>query len=312
MRLRDLGASCSILFALAASACGAPDAQSEAEAPEARADEAHSRASHVVEVVARDFAFEAPSELRPGWTTFRLTNEGAQEHFMALTRLPEGKTLEDYAAEVGPAFDLTPYTSGEMDKSTYLGHVAGLIPEWYFSVVNSGGPGFISPGAVSETTLLLEPGTYVAECYVKTPDGRFHVELGMVHEITVAGEPTDAVPPEYDIEIALTNYEINWEGTLSSGEHTARIRYVDDPEGLFKHDVHLVRLGDDGSIGELVPWMDWIDGLHAPAPARFEGGSEHHPAGSTAYLKFELEPGTYAWISEGYAAQGMVVTFAVE
>lgn len=312
MRLRDLVAFPIFALALGASACGTPDTRMEGGEADATPPGDAAEAPPVVEIVARDFAFEAPTELGPGWTTFHLVNEGAQEHFMALTRLPDGKTLDDYGAEVGPAFDLGPYTSGELDRGAFLAHVAALIPEWYFSAISAGGPGFVSPGAGSRTTVFLEPGTYVAECYVKTPDGRFHVELGMVHQITVAGEPNGAAPPEHDIDLSLTNYEIGWQGDLTPGTHTARIQYVDDPEGFFKHDVHLVRLDGGASIDELIPWMDWVDGLHAPAPARFEGGSEHHPAGSTAYFEFELEPGTYAWISEGYASQGMVATFTVE
>ncbi len=312
MRLRDLVAS--TLFALAAgvSACGSPDARMEGEVDGAPVGTEAEGTSSVVEITARDFAFDAPSELRPGWTTFHLVNAGAQEHFMALTMLPVGKSLDDYGADVAPAFDLGPYTSGELDRGAFLAHVAALIPQWYFSAVSSGGPGFVAPGAVSRTTVLLEPGTYVAECYVKTPDGRFHVELGMIHQITVAGEPTGAAAPEFDIDLSLTNYEIAWQGDLTPGTHTARIQYVDDPEGFFKHDVHLVRLDGGASVDELAPWMDWVDGLHAPAPARFEGGAEHHPGGSTAYFEFELEPGTYAWISEGYASLGMVSTFTVE
>jgi len=48
--------------------------------------------AHVVEVTARDFAFDAPDQIPSGWTTFRMTNAGEQEHFLYIYRLPENKT----------------------------------------------------------------------------------------------------------------------------------------------------------------------------------------------------------------------------
>jgi hypothetical protein len=315
MSLRYLAAFASVAILLTAASCRAPDGETASEQPPAATSgdiAVVSADAGFVDIIARDFAFDAPDELRPGWTTFRLVNEGNQEHFMAISRLPEGKTTADHMAENAPAFHLEPYLSGEMDREQFLGHVASQLPEWFGSIVAAGGPGFVAPGEVSETTVYLEPGTYSAECYVKTADHQFHVDLGMIHQITVTGEPTDAEPPEYDIEMTLTNYDIAWEGDLTAGSHTARIQYLDDPEGFLKHDVHLVRLEDDVSVDEVAQWMDWIDGLTAPAPARFEGGSDGMPGGGTAYFTFDLEPGAYAWISEGYAAQGMLKTFTVE
>jgi hypothetical protein len=58
--------------------------------------------------------------------------------------------------------------------------------------------------------------------------------------------------------------------------------------------------------------MSWIDGMVSPAPVEFLGGADQMPAGSTAYFEVDLEPGSYAWISEGYAAQGAVKEFVVE
>lgn len=58
----------------------------------------------VVNVVATDFAFKAPDTIPAGWTTLRLVNRGAQTDFVVLDRLPDGRTLDDFVAEV--ALDL--------------------------------------------------------------------------------------------------------------------------------------------------------------------------------------------------------------
>jgi hypothetical protein len=62
--------------------------------------------------------------------------------------------------------------------------------------------------------------------------------------------------------------------------------------------------------------MDWRQpgGLQTPAPARFVGGLQEMPAGSTGYFTVELEPGRYAWIAEVAEPQnkGMLLTFTVQ
>ena len=85
MRLRNPAATSMLVFLLAA--CTASDSEPPADEADVEATTVQSTAAPedgVVEVIARDFVFEAPSELPPGWTTFRLVNQGTQEHFMAL------------------------------------------------------------------------------------------------------------------------------------------------------------------------------------------------------------------------------------
>jgi hypothetical protein len=112
--------------------------------------------------------------------------------------------------------------------------------------------------------------------------------------------------------MTLANYEITIDGVLTAGEHTIRVDVVDDPEGLLKHDIHLVRLSAGTTADDVVAWMDWLDALMAPAPAEFLGGAEDMPAGSTAFITVSLAPGTYAWISESYGGQGMAKEFTVD
>jgi len=52
--------------------------------------------------------------------------------------------------------------------------------------------------------------------------------------------------------------------------------------------------------------MSWIDALRVPAPAELLGGADHLAGGSTSYFRVNLEPGRYAFVSEGFATQGMV------
>ena len=151
------------------------------------------------------------------------------------------------------------------------------------------------------------------ECYIKTADGIFHSSLGMQRPITVTSESSGASPPESDIEVTLSNYEIAIEGELTQGEHTVAVHFAEQPAVGLGNDVHVVRLETGTNLDEVVRWMDWmnVDGLRAPAPARFVGGTQEMPVGYTAYFTIELLPGRCAWISEAPAANGMVQGFTV-
>lgn len=296
------------LLAAASLACQAGETEVADEAAEP------APAAGPVEVVADEYSFLAPDTIPSGWTTFRMVNQGAEPHFFLLNRLPEGMTIEDYGTDVGAAFDsvwrgLAGGSIGKAEAGAMLGR---LLPAWYADVRQTGGVGLLAPGLTGETTARLEPGNYVMECYVKTADGRFHSEFGMVLPITVSTEVSDREAPAPDLSITLTNAELAVEGEPSVGEHTVAVHFEEHPEVGLGNDVHLVRL-DGASVAEVVPWMDWmnVDGLRTPAPAPFLGGTQEMPVGETAYFRATLEPGRYAWISET-AAERLVREFSID
>lgn len=298
-----------LLFTAGATACqpdgGSPDAASASSSPEA------------VEITAKDFEFELPREIRPGWTTFRFANEGEQEHFFLLWHLPEDRTFADYRSEVlNPFLDVwNRYDSGSLSREEVGQAMGEALPAWYFEGVSArGGAALTEPGGSSQVTLQMEPGTYAVECYVKTPQGTWHSDRGMLQELRVAGEPTGAAPPEADAELTLSNYEIATSGELTAGTNTVAVSVADTPEGFMAHDINLFRLEEGTTTEEIGAWMDWmdLDGYRAPAPGRSLGGVESMAAGRTGYMTVDLEPGRYAWVSEGYASRGMVREFTVE
>ena len=134
----------------------------------------------------------------------------------------------------------------------------------------------------------------------------------MIAGLTVTEEATGAPAPTADFDVTLANYIIEAPQTVAAGKRTIRVRVIQDPEGMLKHDVHLFRVGEDTDLAAVIPWMSWIDGMVAPAPVTFIGGFEQLEAGGTGYMHVNLEPGTYGWISEAYADRGMVKEFVVE
>jgi hypothetical protein len=276
---------------------------------------------NVMEVTAMGLEFQAPDQIPSGWVTFRLKNESEMTHFAVVERLPQGIGIAEQQTQVVPAFQKGMDRLNE-GKAAEAQEAFGELPEWFSRVEFVGGPGLTAPGVTAQTTVYLEPGTYLLECYVKTV-GTFHSynpdpsAYGMVHEFEV--KPASAAPePGADVTVTLSGERgIEVEGTLEPGEHTVAVRFESQKahENFVGHDVHLARLEDGTDLEELATWMDWShpDGLEDPAPVRFLGGCEEMPAGKTGYFTVTFEPGRYAWISEvpNPRGKGMLKVFTV-
>jgi hypothetical protein len=309
------------LLALAACQSTPDEAPDPAPAPEPAAAAAPAEPAappaHVVDVVAEDYAFEAPDEILSGWTTFRLENQGEETHFLYLTRLPDGHTYDDYVSGLYTPLDELWHQlmDGEIDKATLFEKLGPAIPEWYWTGAETyGGPGLIAPGDASQVTVWLEPGSYVLECFMKTAEGEFHWAEGMVRPMEVLAEASDAPEPTADVELTLTTEGIQGPATLPQGTHTVALRFAEQPEVGFGNDVHLARLEPGVSAADLVSWMDAfnLEGLRNPAPVSFRGGSHERPAGKMLYFTVELEPGRWAWISESPDAAPLHREFNVQ
>jgi len=274
--------------------------------------------TNVIEVVARDFVFEAPDQLVSGWNTFRFTNNGKQEHFFYIYRLPDNKTFDQFVQEAMVPFGTVwnEYASGQISRDSALVKFGTALPAWYVTeMVPSGGVGLTEAGETGETTVKLDPGLHVIECYVKMPDGSWHTEQGMQQPLTVTTDSTSAEPPEADVELTLSNYKIDRKGAYRAGNQTIAIYVAENPQGFTMHNLDLFRLEDDTTtVQQIVKWMDWLDleQFRAPAPGYSLGGIEPMAAGRTGYVTVNFRPGNYAWVSEGYGSKGMVETFTIE
>ena len=123
------------------------------------------------EVQASEYSFaNLPDELPAGTTSFELSNEGHEVHELILVRKNPGVT--DSAEELLALPD-----DQAMAKVTMLGS-----------------PAFAPPGDSDYKVVDLEPGDYVAACFIPMgmtnpdgppPDGPPHFTQGMVAEFTV-------------------------------------------------------------------------------------------------------------------------------
>jgi hypothetical protein len=265
-----------------------------------------------------------------GWTTFELDNRTEHTHFAYLARLPgaaidaagDRDLLEFYVEQVTEPFQ------GFMDA--LLGKDPRheiVFPDWFFDVLPGGGPGLTSPGETAVTTVNLEPGEYIVECYVKNDEGEFHSYLGMIDRLTVTDERSDAPEPEPTLELSVSTHGFDVETDVRPGRHTVAVEFEDQTvyDNLIGHDVHLVRLDDGTTVEDVNGWMNWMDagGLVSDGtePGTFLGGVDTittpgllaGTASETAYVHVTLKPGDYAWVAEvpDPESKGLLTSFSV-
>lgn len=258
----------------------------------------------VIDIVTRSMEFQSVDTITSGWNTFKYQNLSNETHFFLMDKYPEGKTVENTLIDVAPVFeegmDLINKGKSEEGFATFA-----KLPEWFGEIIFSGGSGLIAPKHTAMTSIKLEPGYYIMECYVKMPNGKFHTMMGMAKPIIVLEADSGNSPPESTINITLSGEEgISCDKPITKGKQIFSV-YVKDQkphENFIWHDLNLVKLDANSNEEELEAWMDWSDpkGLITPVPngVTFLGGVNDMPAGNTGYFYVDLKPGKYAFISE--------------
>ena len=274
---------------------------------------------NVIDVVTQSMEFQMVDTIPSGWNTFVYKNESNETHFFLFDKYPEGKTIVDTKREIFPPFDngMDLINKGNVEEAM---EAFNTLPKWFFDVQFLGGSGLIAPKHTSETTVKLEPGYYVMECYVKMPNGKFHTSMGMIKEVIVTDEDSGNIPPAATVNVAISSKEgIVFDKTILKGEQVISVKFNDQivHENFVGHDVNLVKMVDTTNLKKLESWMNWADpkGLITPAPNGFTflGGVNNLPAGYTGYFKVNLTPGNYALVSEvpNAISKNMLKTFSV-
>ena len=127
------------------------------------AGERHEAAAPEVtgEITMNEFSFGLPDTIAAGEHTFRVVNNGEQTHEVALIRLNDGVTAEQFLAALAPGATTPPPGS------------------------SVGGNGALSPGIFNFFSADVEAGNYLLLCFVPDTDGAPHIMKGMVKQMVV-------------------------------------------------------------------------------------------------------------------------------
>ena len=257
-----------------------------------------------VEVVTTGMDFELVDTISAGWTTFKYINNSLEPHFFILEKMPDSLGIEDYKKDLIPPF---------MEAFKYFekGDIpSGMkefekIPEWFYRLEIAGGVGLTSPKKTTESTIHLEPGKYVMECYVRMPNGMAHVFMGMLKELVVVEKENENIEPKAAYEISLSSETgIVFVDSLKAGKYTMSVYFEDQKkyEHMLGHDVNLVKIAHDSLIVSLGEWLNSSDIKAFRSPASdgltFLGGVEDLPEKNKGYITTDLKKGSYILISE--------------
>lgn len=277
-------------------------------------------------------------EIPAGWTTFELENTTSQTHFAYLSKVPQaaideadeaGRDLLDYYVErVTRPFQWVMDTmdNGKTPNPDDRFSEEQVFPGWFADVLPSGGVGLTSGHGTSATTVTLDPGEYILECYVKNADNVFHSYHGMIESLTVTDDQ-GGTEPAADTAISLSTDGIDAPAELAQGQHTVAVEFEDQQlyDHDLGHDVNLIRFDEETTVADVNAWMNWQDpvGLVSDGtePGTFLGGADAiltqglmaGEENETAYVHVGLVPGQYAWVAEvpDPNAKGLLTEFTV-
>lgn len=113
------------------------------------------------------------SLMKTGRHTIRVENNGGEPHDMNMMKLSPGRTLEDLQRFLNPERARRPGDKGEPPPS--LDELGSMV----------GGVAAMAPAMRAYFDAELTPGEYLLFCMVTAPDGRSHIEHGMIRQIRV-------------------------------------------------------------------------------------------------------------------------------
>lgn len=271
--------------------CGAAVALGACSKKPAPATQSAQTAPTVVTITATEFAFAAPDTVPAGLVTMRLVDAGQEVHQVVVMRLDSGKTMADLSAMMS-----TPNAP---------------IPAWLAFPI---GVSVIAPGDSGNATALLTPGHYAMACFVSSPDGKAHVEKGMVRPFEViASEGAPAPEPTSDLTITEKDYEFVISGPITVGTHTIRVENA----GPQVHEVALSMLAPGKSAADLQAYI--LGGMKGPPPGKPIGGVTGPDVGGHQTFTATFAPGNYVLMclvpdktdGKPHVMHGMIKQFTV-
>lgn len=120
-----------------------------------------------------DYAFTLDGPLAAGEQTIRVTNAGAEPHDLVLLKLAPGITAEEVVRAMNP------------ERARRVGEAGEPPPSFESLATLVGGIAAIRSGMEMFFTSTIARGEYLILCMATAPDGRSHIEHGMVDQVHI-------------------------------------------------------------------------------------------------------------------------------
>lgn len=182
-----------------------------------------------IEIVATEYAFTPPAQIRAGRATFRFANKGKVAHELNISRLKPGVSMEEFLDSVRADKSVMNLTDGPV----------GVL---------FAGPG--TKSAAGLTVNLAAGQRYAIICIFRdNKDAKPHYNLGMTKLITVtdAGAIAGANQKPTDTIVA-TDYAFTYPRTVKPGRHTFLFRN----NGKMRHELNLSLLKKNSTLTEVL------------------------------------------------------------
>lgn len=146
---------------------------------------------------ANQFKFDMPATIDGGTVKLTLKNTGAQPHELAVVRVKDGTTPEQFQKDVL-----------ETDGAPIPDYVLGP----------AGGDGITAPGVTTTVTQKLDAGTYIYFCSLGDGDAA-HYKHGMLGSVQIKGDKGKGDLPKADASVKARDYGFDISG-LKAGANT--------------------------------------------------------------------------------------------
>ncbi|MFN8491283.1 MAG: hypothetical protein U0350_27040 [Caldilineaceae bacterium] len=245
-----------------------------------------------ITIKAHDFAFDLPKSMNAGLVEIKMENDGKEPHQAQLARLNDGVTMAQFNAALKQGPD-------------------AMMPLVSFV----GGPGVIDPGNQDvDITVNLQPGHYVALCFMEGSDHVPHLAKGQIADFeVVAAQGQTAAEPHTDQEVKMVDFSYALPQTIKPGKQTWKISNV----GKQPHEITLMKLAAGKTMEDVMAFFQKPTG--AP-PFADMGGLQAINPGAAGWINLDLTAGNYIALChvpdpashKAHAELGMMMPFTVQ
>jgi DNA gyrase inhibitor GyrI len=246
----------------------------------ASAPAAGAATSNKVTITAGEYVYKVSGAPKPGYVEIEFKNPGVEYHVMGIAQVK-------------------PKTTVKQVKTALLSDDESAGEEFLVDGDIVGTPGFLGPDQSTTTIANLPAGRYGLFCFIPAPDGKSHVEHGMVKVFDVKGPKSSYKPPTDGVaEVSITDTAI----TLPSTGLPAKTWVKVTNDTSVARDVTLAEyLTPDATYETADAYFDAFFNSGPPPgdpPASINGGISGLAPNSSAYIEVSLtNGGRYALVS---------------